>query len=284
VYHLLFLFTSLTWGASFILMKKANLAFGPITVGCLRVAGGALALAAISLIVKSWWRPRTRDWAPLTLVIALGYALPYCLQPYLIAKCGSSFIGIMIGLQPLLTILVSKPMLGISPTWRELIGVIGGLVCLVALMQDGLSRSVSWPHLAMAVSVPLGYAIANIAVKKYFSAANPLGFTIFLLGITTLVLAPLAAREPVTSEHLGQAAVAVATLGILGTGLCAYAFYLMIRERGPLYAGMITYLIPLGALAFGWFDGEQISAIQIAAIVGILAMVALVQVGRGTQK
>jgi drug/metabolite transporter (DMT)-like permease len=277
----LFLFTSVTWGASFILMKKAGLAFGPITIGCLRVAGGALALAALATVTKGWWRPRRRDLAAVALVIALGYALPYCLQPYLITRHGSSFVGIMIGLQPLLTILVSMPMLGTRPNARELIGVIGGLICLVALMQDGLSRSVPWPHFAMAVSVPLGYVIANIAVKKYFSAANPLGLTIFLLIITSMILAPFSARESVAREHLVQASVAVAILGILGTGLCAYAFYVMIRERGPLYASMITYLIPLGALAFGWFDGERITAVQVAAVMGILAMVALVEVGRG---
>jgi hypothetical protein len=57
------------------------------------------------------------------------------------------------------------------------------------------------------------------------------------------------------------------------------AFTWMILARGPLFAGMSTYVVPLIALTWGALDHEVISTQQMAAIAGVLAMVALVQSG-----
>ena len=51
----------------------------------------------------------------------------------------------------------------------------------------------------------------------------------------------------------------------------------LLQRRGPLYAGMVTYLVPLGALLWGWADAELVTARQLSAILGVLATVALVQ-------
>ena len=42
---------------------------------------------------------------------------------------------------------------------------------------------------------------------------------------------------------------------------------------------MVTYLIPLGAVFWGSVDHEQITASQLAALAGVLTMVAFVQYG-----
>jgi drug/metabolite transporter (DMT)-like permease len=56
-----------------------------------------------------------------------------------------------------------------------------------------------------------------------------------------------------------------------------FMFYRLIQARGPLFAGMVTYLIPIGAVAWGWADGEPVSTRQLVALAVILAAVALVQ-------
>jgi drug/metabolite transporter (DMT)-like permease len=42
---------------------------------------------------------------------------------------------------------------------------------------------------------------------------------------------------------------------------------------------MVTYIIPVIALLWGYVDGESISSQQMIAIAGVLAMVGLVQWG-----
>jgi drug/metabolite transporter (DMT)-like permease len=72
---------------------------------------------------------------------------------------------------------------------------------------------------------------------------------------------------------------ALATLGVLGTGVAVLLFIHLVVKEGPLFAGMVTYVVPTLALVWGAVDGEPVTARQVAAIVGILAMVALVQLG-----
>jgi hypothetical protein len=40
---------------------------------------------------------------------------------------------------------------------------------------------------------------------------------------------------------------------------------------------MVTYLVPLVAVLWGWTDAEQVTTRQILALLGVLAMVAVVQ-------
>ena len=55
-----------------------------------------------------------------------------------------------------------------------------------------------------------------------------------------------------------------------------FKFYL-INNKGPLFAGMVTYVIPLGAIFWGMLDGEEITRTQLVAMTGLLFTVALVQ-------
>lgn len=280
MHHLIFLFIVLIWSASFIMMKKADLAFGPLSVGALRVLGGALVLAALALLLRRRWRPQGKQWVLLVLLVLIGYAWPYTMQPFLVGRHGSGFIGMMVGLVPLLTVLVSVPLLRQWPSLRQAIGVFGGLACLALIMRDGLDRSVPLPHLFLAISVPLGYAISNTLIKRHLSGVPSLSLTLWCLGSSVLVLGPLAlSREELRAggETLLVGTLCVAVLGVVGTGLAIFGLYRLIQLRGPLYAGMVTYLIPLGAVLWGWLDGEEVTTLQLAAMAGVIAMVVLVQ-------
>ncbi|HEY2761622.1 MAG TPA: hypothetical protein VGI75_12785, partial [Pirellulales bacterium] len=57
------------------------------------------------------------------------------------------------------------------------------------------------------------------------------------------------------------------------------AYVWLVLERGPLFAGMTTYVVPVIALLWGTLDHETISPLQTTAIVGVLGMVAIVQSG-----
>jgi hypothetical protein len=42
---------------------------------------------------------------------------------------------------------------------------------------------------------------------------------------------------------------------------------------------MVTNLVPIGALAWGWADHEQVTSPQIVALIGLVSMVTVVQFG-----
>ena len=284
--YILFLLVCFIWGASFILMKKATLAFGPITTGGWRAATAAVTLAVLWFAVERSWPITGKHFWRVLLFALVSYTWPYSIQPYLVARHGSGFIGMTVALVPLLTLLVSAPMLGVYPTLRQAIGVVGGLIFIGVLMFDGLQRQVPIGDMAMAASVPLSYALGNVYLRKHFLDLRPLALTLTAFAFSSFVLLPLGTvtERVVVSPDLPMAATSLLVLGVVGTGVATWTFNHLVHGHGALFAGMVTYLVPIGAILWGWLDHEQVTARQLVALAGIFAMVAVVQYGAAAQK
>lgn len=285
--YLLFLGCCVVWSGSFLLMKKAVQGYSPSEVAVGRVLGGV-----VTLLLLCWWRRAMiplsrREWGWLTLVALLGAAWPYTVQPLVIARQGSAFVALAVSLVPLFTILFSAIVLRSYPNRWQFLGVLGALVCLGALLADGLRRSIPLIDFLWAATVPAGYAVANIVVRRQLRRVPPLWLTCLSLGLAAVVLIPLSPllrpwwpmAPPSAPPLRGLPTAALLILGILGTGLATWWFNAMVQLRGPLFAGMSTNLVPLGALVWGWADSEQVHLAQGMALVGIVSMVALVQWG-----
>jgi drug/metabolite transporter (DMT)-like permease len=295
MHHLVFLVICLIWGSNFILMDRAASWFGSVDIGFIRLLGGG------SLMGFLWWLSESRliaprHWFHIALVALLGNALPFVIQPFLISLgFGHSFFGGIIALVPWLTVLLSIPMLGVWPTFRQVIGVIGGFLGLMTLLWDGQQRGMSLTMLSLALTVPFVYAAANTYIRWKLSEvpAIPLATSLFLVGALFLIPC-LMFEQPLLENgrtystaagnlgstaagNWGMAVASVSWLAIFGTGVAGYLFINLLYARGPLFAGMASYPVPLIALAWGVFDNEPVTGRQFGAIVFVVAMVALVQ-------
>jgi len=283
--HLIFILVCCIWGTSFILMKRALLSFDFISIGAGRVIFGALVLGLVWLLQKQRWPLRRKDIGPLLLLAAVAYCVPFCMQPYVIDKVekaaghGSAFAGMLVSFVPLFTVVVSIPLLKVYPTRRQLLGVIGGLVFLFCLFANELKQDVPLMYLVLGSISPLCYATGNAYIKRRFHHVSPLALSFAALAITGMLLAPAsAATNRITvNESFGLAFGCLALLGVVGTGITTFLFYRLIHHHGPLYAGMVAYIIPCLAVVIGWLDNERITAGQLGAILGVFAMVGLVQ-------
>ena len=97
--------------------------------------------------------------------------------------------------------------------------------------------------------------------------------------LTAMLLTPvsIAVETIAVNEAFWTALGALAILGVICTGIATFLFFKLIHHRGPLFAGMVAYIIPCLAIIIGWLDHEQINTGQLAAIFGVFAMVGLVQ-------
>lgn len=279
-----FLLICFIWGSSFILMKRATEALSPTMISTGRVGFGALVLALVLWRMRRPWNLRRGDFWPMVLIVITGFAWPYTIQPWLIGKYqNSAFIGMTVAFTPLLTLTVSMYVLEFRPSVRQVIGVCGALVCLLVLMREGWRQQVTGVDLALAISVPLNYAIANNGIRRYLAHVPPIELTFACLAGAMLVMLPCLPLTPSPAgagrESWLSAWGAVMVLGIAGTGLSTCLFTHLIMTQGPLFAAMVTNLVPLGAMAWGWADAETITPWQLLAVGGVLAMVALVQIG-----
>jgi len=273
----------LIWGSSFILMKLAAECLSPIGVGAGRAIGGTLVLAFIYWVLQQRRTIQRRDLWPLVGVVLLGFVWPHSLQPELVVRHGSAFVGMSVGFTPLLTILVSIPILGVWPTPRQMVGVVGALICMFLLLLDLGRQAIPVIDILLAFSVPLTYSIANGVIRRSLKHLPPLELTLVCLASASAVLLPLSFavpnHRPPKLDHLASAIAAVVVLGVVGTGIATFLFNRLVQEQGPLFAVMTTNLTPIGAVLWGRAYGEQISSIQVVALIGILVMVTYVQFG-----
>ncbi len=269
-------------------MDRAAHALGPLAIATIRLLGGSLTLA----LYWAWARPSVHinrgDWKHILLIAAMSNAWPFTILPFVMAQADEhGYFGMMVSLVPLVTILASIPMLGIWPMTRQVVGVVGGLICLGGVVLDGSQRGIAPWVLALAVTVPITYATGNTYIKWKLGHLDPLPMTVLFLGIAGLLLLPLQlfpellAREglagPAVPHDWPLAIVSMIFLAALSTGIATLMFLRMVKYQGPLFAGMVTYVIPLVALAWGQYDSERLTTLQITAISGVLAMVGLVQ-------
>jgi drug/metabolite transporter (DMT)-like permease len=276
-----FMVICLIWGSSFVLMKRAMACLSPIGVGAGRAIGGAFVLTLIFLALRQRSTIRRADLIPLFLVVFLGFVWPHSLQPEMVARHGGAFVGMTVGFTPLMTLIVSIPILGVWPTSRQFVGVLGALACLSLLIFDYGRQAVPIRDILLTFSVPLTYSIANSVIRRSLQHLPPLELTLFCLIAAGTVMLPLSIavgnhREP-NLEQIGSSLVAVAILGIVGTGIATFLFNRLVQDEGPLFAGMTTNTVPIGAVLWGTADGEPISLIQIVALTGVLVMVTYVQ-------
>ncbi len=270
------------WGSSFILMKRAMGRLPPLSIGTGRVLFGAAVLLLVLWLIRRPSAFRRKDLGPLLGIVVTGFAWPYCIQPELIGRHGSAFIGMTVGFTPLLTLLISIWVLGTIPTMRQVIGVTGALICLCVLMWDGWQRAVPLTDLLLAFSVPLTYSLANNWIRRSLMHVPPIELSFLCLFGAGVLLLPISMMSPgpvTVTASWSLAWGAVAVLGIFGTGVATCLFNRLIQEESPLFAAMTTNLVPLFAIGWGLADAEQISIRQVIAVCGVLLMVVLVQYG-----
>ena len=277
--HLLFFSTSFIWGSSFILMKRATDVFGPMTIGGMRTFGGLIFLLFIMKITKTRFADFKKDGFKLAFIALAGNVIPFSIQPFLIENYGSGFIGMMVGLVPVFTIIISKVIFKNKIHKMEMCGIFMGLLCVVGIFSDGLNRSFTIPHLLIAIIVPLGYALTNSYAKERLSHLSPMTLMASQLIIATSCLNPIAfATESVNTEgNIMVAVISLILLSFIGTGLAGYMFFKMIKAKGAVYASLVTYIIPVYALLFGWFDGEKVTVIQLFSVIGVILSILLSQ-------
>jgi drug/metabolite transporter (DMT)-like permease len=288
VAHLAFCFCCFVWGTSFILLERVTHVMGPVEIGIWRMLSGAVVVGACWWAKRDQYRMTLRDLVLIAIASLLFTAPPQVIQAYVLEQgFGHGFFGTMVAAIPLLTILVSVPMLGVRPTGRELFGVLGGLACIFLLVEEGVQRGMSPGLLALTMIIPLSSALGNTFFKWKLPHVPAAPLTTIMLVVAALALLPLQAAPrlmtslsiaaPTGTTVSADAVTYLLLLGIVGSGVSTMAYIWLVLKRGPLFAGMTTYVVPVIALLWGTLDHEAISGQQAMAIAGVLGMVALVQ-------
>jgi drug/metabolite transporter (DMT)-like permease len=221
-----------------------------------RLAGGAVVLAAVSVITRRGLPRQLAVWAHLLVVALLLCVVPFLLFSWAETRISSGLASIYNATTPLMTMLVALAALPAErPSPSRLLGLVTGFAGVVLVLgpwEMGAGGGVLGQ--AACLGATACYGTATVYLRRFVS---PLGLhavqvaTVQVgLGAAVMVLAaPFVAAGPV---HLTWRVVAsVLLLGALGTGLAYVWLNTIVARWGATNASTVTYLTPLVGVVLG---------------------------------
>ncbi len=261
---------TLIWGSSFFFIDLALDAFSPGLVTFLRVSLGALALA---LVPAARREVSPGDWPRLALLGLIWVAVPFTLFPLAQQWIASSMAGMLNAAMPIFTAIVSTILARRLPGPWQAVGLLLGMVGIVAIGWESLGEGSSTALGVLMVMGAVGcYAVSvNLAVplqQRY----GTLRVMLRVLVVATVLTAPGGLAGVADAELDGVAVVSVVVLGFFGTGLAFLAMGTLAGRVGATRASITTYLMPIVSIALGALVLDE--RVPPPARVGILAVLA----------
>jgi drug/metabolite transporter (DMT)-like permease len=243
------------WGWSFLFIKVAVEGLTPPSVAFGRVALGATVLV-ITLRVRRQPLPTDRSmWRHFTLAALFGNAVPFTLLAWGEQRITSALTAVLNASTPLFTAIVVALYLGDRMTRRQLVGLLLGFagVGIAAGFGGGdLAHSSVLGSLA-AVGAGACYGVAFAYMRKHLIGVEPIVAAGGQLIMASVLLAPFAiATSAQSGVHMTvRRSLALAALGVFGTGFAYILNYRVIAELGATAASLVTYVVPIVAVAVG---------------------------------
>lgn len=275
---------SIIWGSSFILIKKALIAFSPVDVACLRI--GITSLAFAPFLIYLWKDIDWNKWKYFLLVGTTGSALPALLFAIAQTQVSSSMAGVLNSLTPLFTLILGYFLFKNKISKFQVLGILAGFTGASLLILGGATADISGNVIfgSLIIFATFCYAYNVNAINAFFKDTRPLiisAVSFSLLG--PLALAYLACSgfytQLTTHEYAYYSMASVTFLALFGTVLSTVLFFKLIKDTNPIFGSSVSYLIPIVALIWGLSDGEQLFIPQMIGMATILTGIYLIKKG-----
>lgn len=282
--YCLLLILGAIWGSSFIIMKKVNPVFSPIQISALRlIFAGTIALP----LVYKWFRKfNKRHWTALIWVGIVGNAIPSFLFALASKEINSATSGILNGLSPIFTLLAGVLFFQFKGKAMHYVGAALGLFgCLLVIQgKDSHGEINNMWYVIFPFIGSVCYGFSSNIIKAKLTDLKPIisGSTPFIFGaILGLIALPFSLQQhtPEINEAFYNALGLLAILGVLGSTLSMILFNRLVQLNSALFASTVTFIMPVFAILWGIWDGENIRTLQIVGLCCILAAVYAVKRG-----
>lgn len=258
----IFIILALTWGSSFILVKKSLLAFSPYEIGAIRVVVSGLILCVIGVPTILKMPRKTLFW----VVVAgfFGNFLPMFLFPIAQQEVSSSLAGILDALFPIFVLIFGYLFFGIKSRLSQIIGgIIGflGATSLIYFSEDPTENSKFW-YAMIVVLAGASYAVNAVVIKEKIVNLSSIKLTAAVFtfwSVPSLVILYFTGIQndfeftPERVEAMGY----LGFLSIFGTAIAMFLYYKLIQITSAVFASAVSYLLPVVAVIWGVLDGER---------------------------
>lgn len=275
---------AIIWGSSFILMKKGLTAFEPG-----QVAGIRMVVACFSTLPLLLPRLRSIRWPQagyMGIVGAVGSGIPALLFATAQTRISSYLAGMLNALTPVFTLVLGSLMFRSRfaqlQQWGVFVGFVGATGLVLLRSGGGISSDAGFA--ALIVLATCCYGLSVNVIKTHLAEEDALTISSVSLLFVGLPYGIYLFSTDFLHRlfHIPGAMFAfgsLALLSIFGTALSNILYFQLVKTAGPLFASAVTYLMPLVALGWGIWDGEQLHLLHLIAMAAILSGVGLISAG-----
>jgi drug/metabolite transporter (DMT)-like permease len=261
------------WGASFLFIRIAAPAIGPLATADVRmlIAGGALAAYYTMTGFDAEWR---RWWRWYLLIGVLNSAAPFLLFAYAALELSVGLMAVANATSPMWGALLSTLILGDRLSMARVAGLllgVGGVALVTGPQNPGGLLA-----LAAALGAAFCYGLTGVVLRRWARKTSARGMAAGTLVLGGLLLLPLLAASPPPMPSM-TVVMSMLALGLVCGALAYVLYFRLIADIGPTGALTVTYLIPLFGVLWGAvFLGEMPSAQMIAGALVVIAGTVLV--------
>ncbi|HWC73958.1 MAG TPA: DMT family transporter [Gemmatimonadales bacterium] len=255
---LLLIAATLTWGVSFVIVKKALSASTPLAFLSIRFVLATLALAPLVNFRAPWSRGELRGGLLLTVLLASGFACQAVGLQYTTPARSAFIIALSSVLAPLVALIVLRHRTG----WLVLIAlaIAGiGIYFLTAPDAGGLNRGDLWTMITAVVFG--GHIVAVTELSKRYDARRLVWLQI--AGTAVGVSIAMVVLEPVRIAWSTSLIAALVFTGVMATAAALVWQMLAQRHMSSARASLLLCLEPVFAAVTSWlYWGEELSLMQ----------------------
>ncbi len=254
----------LIWGSSFYLIAEGLDAFSPSLVTWLRIGFGMCVIASVG----ASRRPIPRAaWPRIVTLGVVWMTVPLSLFALAEQHVSSSVTGMLNGANPVFTATIAALVLGSLPPARQMLGLLIGLAGVVMIALPSWSEGASSAAgVVMILAALVCYGVAlNLAgpVQRQLGSLPVIGRGLMIAFVLTT---PLGVAGLGDSSFVWGSALAVAVLGVFGTGLAFVVMASNAGRFGSTRAASTTYLIPGVSIVLGVLLRDE--TVESLALVG----------------
>jgi len=267
----LFVTISAIWGASFLFIDIGLDALPPGVITLMRVGLGALALAVLPL-PRRHTKILPEDRLRLVTLSIAWVAVPFTLFPIAEQHITSAVAGLLNGGTPIFAAIFAMVLLRQPTRGAQLLGVAVGFVGVVLISLPSIGEGSSEAYgVALIVLATICYGFAVTLAGPMTQRYGPVNLMAKVLALATIWTAPYGLWQIGDSRWELGPVVAVAVLGVVGTGVAFALMGTLVSRVGSTRASFITYLIPVVALVLGvTFRGDDVFVLELIGVVLVI--------------
>lgn len=261
-YWVLIILLGAVWGCSFMFNAILIREISPLWVSAGRITIGATICWIFFLVARRKLPEDTSVYPQLLLLGILNYAIPFALFPFAEQSVASSIVGVVNGMTPMTTVIVSQLWPGGErATWNKIAGVLIGFVgaVLLAIPSMGQGASAQVVGLLAALGATICYALTLNYARRFRSIDSTVVASASLTG-GALVMIPVALLSPVFTGTMAldipvitrpETWGALFGIGVFSTSFSFLLVYWLLPRVGPTNISLNTFITPISAILLG---------------------------------